>query len=73
MARNIRGITIEIGAETTGLDKALQSVNKISREIGKELGQINRSLRFNPKDTELLSQKQKVLGEQISTTRDKLK
>lgn len=73
MANNIRGITIEIGAETTGLDKALQSVNKISREIGKELGQINRSLKFNPKDTELLGQKQKVLGEQISSTKDKLK
>lgn len=72
MANNIRGLTIEIGATTTGLEKALGSVNKISREISKELGQINRSLRFNPGHTELLSQKQKVLKEQITATRDKL-
>lgn len=71
--KTIKGITIQIGAETTGLDKALKNVNKQSREIGKELRDINRGLKFNPKNTELLSQKQKVLGDQVGATRDKLK
>jgi phage-related minor tail protein len=68
----IKGLTIEIGGETTGLSKALNDVNKISRNLSKELGQIERQLKFDPKNTTLLAQKQKVLGEQIATTRDKL-
>lgn len=72
MSKNIRGITIEIGAVTTGLDKALQDVNSKSRDINKELRDVNRLLKFNPKDTELLSQKQKLLGDQVSATKEKL-
>lgn len=68
----IKGLTIEIGGETTGLSKALNDVNKISRNLSKELGQIERQLKFDPKNTTLLAQKQKVLGDQIATTRDKL-
>ncbi len=68
----IKGLTIEIGGETTGLSKALNEVNKISRNLSKELGQIERQLKFDPKNTTLLAQKQKVLGDQIATTRDKL-
>lgn len=68
----IKGITIEINAETKGLDKALQDVNKSSRDINKELRDVNKLLKFNPKDTQLLSQKQKLLGDQVSTTREKL-
>jgi phage-related minor tail protein len=68
----IKGLTIEIGGETTGLSKALNEVNKISRNLSKELGQIERQLKFDPKNTTLLAQKQKVLGEQIAATSDKL-
>lgn len=68
----IKGLTIEIGGETTGLSKALNDVNKTSRNLSKELGQIGRQLKFDPKNTTLLAQKQKVLGDQIATTRDKL-
>lgn len=72
MSRTIKGITIQIGAETSGLDKALQDVNKRSRDIGKELQKVNTLLRFNPKDTELIAQKQKILGEQVEITKEKL-
>ena len=72
MSKRIKGITIEINAETKGLDKALQDVNKSSRDINKELRDVNKLLKFNPKDTELLAQKQKLLGDQVATTREKL-
>lgn len=72
MSKRIRGITIQIGAETTGLDKALKDVNARSRDINKELREVNKLLKFNPKDTELLSQKHKLLGEQIEATKEKL-
>ncbi|NLA83032.1 MAG: replication protein, partial [Clostridiales bacterium] len=72
MAKNIKGITIQIGAETKGLDKALKDVNAKSRDINKELRDVNKLLKFNPKDTELLSQKQKLLGDQIAATKEKL-
>lgn len=72
MSKRIKGITIEINASTTGLDKALQDVNKNSRDINKELRDVNKLLKFNPKDTEILAQKQKLLGDQVATTREKL-
>lgn len=72
MSSRIKGITIEIGAETTGLDKALKDVNKSSRDIQKELREVDKLLKFNPKDTELVTQKQKLLGDQVSVTKEKL-
>lgn len=72
MSKNIRGITIEIGASTSGLDKVMADVNKQSKDINKELRDVNRLLKFNPKDTELLSQKQKLLGDQVAATKEKL-
>ncbi len=72
MATKFKGLTIEIGATTKGLKAALKDVNQKSRDIGKELGEVNRLLKFNPKNTEILSQKQKLLGEQIKNTKEKL-
>ncbi len=70
MSKNIRGITIEIGASTSGLDKVLADVNKQSREINKELRDVNKLLKFNPNETELLRQKQKLLGDQVGATKE---
>src|SRR5690606_17906197 len=56
----------------TGLSKALADVNKKSRDIQAELKQVDRLLKFNPRNTELLAQKQKLLGDQIAATREKL-
>lgn len=72
IAKTIRGINVQIGAETTGLGKALDDVNKKSRDIATELRKVERALKFNPNDTVLLAQKQKLLSEQVAVTKEKL-
>ena len=73
MARNqIKGLTVEIGGDTTNLGKALESVNKKSSDISSELGEINRLLKFDPDNAELLAQKQKVLADAVTNTSEKL-
>ncbi|MCP3025418.1 hypothetical protein [Halobacillus sp. A5] len=72
MARNIKGITVEFDGETKGLDKALSNVNKRSRDLQGELKDVERLLKFNPGNTELIEQKQKLLGDQVENTADKL-
>ncbi len=62
MAKRIKGITIELDGETKGLDKALQGVNKRSRDLNSELRDVDRLLKFNPDNVELLEQKQKLLN-----------
>ena len=69
----IAGITIEIGGNTTKLQKALQGVNKTINKTQSELRDINKLLRFDPGNTELLRQKQNALKEEINATTDKLK
>ena len=69
----IKGLTVEIGGDTTKLGKALESVNKKSDSLSAELKEINGLLKFNPDSAELLAQKQKVLAESIETTSEKLK
>lgn len=74
MANNtIKGLTIEIGGDTTKLGKALDDVNKKSRDLSGELGQINKLLKLDPGNTDLLAQKQKVLAAAVENTADKLK
>ena len=73
MASNkIKGLIVEIGGDTTQLGKALESVNKRSSDLSSELGNINRLLRFDPGNAELLAQKQKVLADAVSNTSEKL-
>ena len=73
MARNqIKGLTVEIGGDTTKLGKALESVNKKSSDISSELGEINRLLRFDPDNADLLAQRQQVLASAITNTSEKL-
>lgn len=72
MAGNIKGITIEIGGETTGLQKALSSVNKQSKDLQSELKQVENLLKFNPGNAELIAQKQKLLADQVANTSKKL-
>ena len=72
MANNIKGLTVEIGGDTTKLGKALENVNKKSSTLSKELGQINKLLKLDPGNADLLAQKQKVLAEAVANTREKL-
>lgn len=73
MAKNkLKGITIEFNGDTSSLSKALDSVNKKSRDVSGELAEINRMLKFDPQNTELLAQKQTVLADAIKNTKEKL-
>lgn len=72
MANKIAGLTVEISGDTTKLSKALGDVNKNSRDLQRELKDIDRLLKLDPKNTDLLNQKQKVLGETIGNTKEKL-
>lgn len=72
MARQIKGISVRIDAETKGLNAALKDVRSESNKIGRELYKVNRGLRFSPKSTELLSQKQKLLKNRIDSTTKEL-
>lgn len=68
----IKGITIEIGGNTVGLDKAISNVGKHSRDLQFELKKVEKLLKLDPTNTELLSQKQKLLAESVETTQVKL-
>lgn len=72
MAGNIKGITIEIGGDTTQLEKALKNVNSTSKDLNKQLREVNNSLKFNPGNSDLLAQKQRVLAESVDNTKKKL-
>lgn len=73
MAGSIKGILVEIGGDTSGLQKALKKVNSETSGLSKELKGINSLLKLDPKNTELLAQKQTVLTGNIKETEEKLK
>lgn len=73
MAKVIKGITIEIGGNASPLNKALNDVNKTSKSLQSELRTIDKLLKLDPSNTELLTQKQDVLSESIETTEEKLR
>ena len=64
MADKIQGITVEIGGDTTGLSAALKEINKESAAISKELKDVEKLLKLDPGNTELLAQKQELLAKQ---------
>ena len=68
----LKGITIEIGGDTTKLDKAISGVEGKTRSLQTELRQVERLLKFDPSNTELLSQKQDILTDSIKGTAEKL-
>jgi TP901 family phage tail tape measure protein len=72
MAETIRGLNIVIGSDTVGLNKALGEVDKSARSIQSELRQVEKLLKFDPSNTELISQKQKLLADAVATTKTRL-
>lgn len=68
----IKGITIEIGGDTTGLDKALKQVNSTISSTQSALKDVNKLLKLDPSNTELITQKQRLLKDAISATNEKL-
>lgn len=73
MASRIKGITIEIGGDTTGLKKALSDVDKSIRDTQSDLKDVERLLKIDPTNVELLTQKQRLLTSAIRDTEDRLK
>lgn len=69
----IKGLTIEIGGNTTKLQAALKGVNSQIRTTTTSLRDVDKLLKFNPGNTELLRQKQQLLSKQIQDTAEKLK
>lgn len=72
MANRIKGITIEIGGDTTKLDKALAGTNKQLSTTQRELKDVERLLKLDPGNTELLAQKQRLLAQTVEATSKKL-
>lgn len=72
MAGRIKGIMIEIGGDTTGLDKALKSVNSSITKTQSALNDVNRLLKLDPSNTVLVAQKQQLLLQAVSQTKEKL-
>ena len=72
MANRIKGITVEIGGDTTGLDKALKNVNSSITKTQSALNDVNRLLKLDPSNTVLVAQKQELLAQAVSQTEEKL-
>ena len=72
MANRIKGITVEIGGDTTKLSKALEGVNKDIKGTQTQLKDVQKLLKLDPSNTELLSQKHKLLADAVSATKEKL-
>ncbi len=69
--KNIRGLTIEIGGDTTKLDKALTEVDKQSKTTQTALKEVNKLLKLDPTNTELLRQKQELLAQSLDQSTQK--
>lgn len=72
MASRIQGITVEIGGDTTKLQNALKGVNGQIKSTQSQLKDVNKLLKLDPGNTELLAQKHKLLAEAVSETKEKL-
>lgn len=69
----IKGITIEFRGDTTKLDKALKQIKSESRSVDQQLREVNRALKFNPNNTELLRQKFELLKQKVNLTEKELR
>ena len=72
MSKRIQGITVEIGGDTTKLTTALKNVNGEIRNTQAQLKDVEKLLKLDPSNTELLSQKQRLLNEAVVETKEKL-
>lgn len=72
MANRIKGITVEIGGDTTKLQTALKGVNSEIRNTQSQLRDVEKLLKLDPGNTELLAQRHRLLGQAVSETKEKL-
>lgn len=69
---NIKGITIEIGSDTKKFKSGLKDLNQSAKDLQRELTAVNKALKHDPKNTDLLRQKQELLTKSVSETKSKL-
>ena len=72
MAGRIQGITVEIGGDTTKLQTVLKGVNTEIRNTQSQLRDVDKLLKLDPGNTELLAQKHRLLGDAFKETKEKL-
>lgn len=72
MASKIKGIVVEIGGDTSALQKALSKLDNMTGSLNKELKNVNNALKFNPDNVDMLAQKEKLLTKEITKTGEKL-
>ena len=72
MANRIKGITVEIGGDTTRLTKALKNVDGSIKNTQTQLRDVNKLLKLDPGNTELLAQKHRLLGDAVGQTKQRL-
>ena len=72
MANDIKGIIVRIGADTTDLSKAMSSANRSISTTQKQLNEVQKALKLDPSNTDLLAQKYRLLTEKADETRKKL-
>ncbi len=72
MANRIKGITVEIGGDTTKLQTALKGVNTEIGNTQSQLRDVEKLLKLDPGNTELLAQRHRLLGQAVSETKEKL-
>ena len=72
VANRVRGISVELSADTTKLQTALKGVNTQIRSTQSQLKDVEKLLKLDPTNTELLSQKQKLLKQAVGETKEKL-
>lgn len=72
MADRVKGITVVLGGDTTGLNKALAGTNKEIKSTQAQLKDVERLLKLDPTNTKLLEQRQRLLADAVGETRKKL-
>lgn len=72
IGNKVKGITIEFNGKTTKLGRAVNEINKKTRDLDSQLKSVDKALKFNPSNTELLAQKQTLLGRKVEETKNKL-
>ena len=72
IGKNIKGITIEFNGDTTKLGKVITAIDKQTKSLDKDIRAVDKALKFNPGNTELLAQKQQLLGQKVDETKKRL-
>lgn len=72
IGKNIKGITIEFAGDTTKLGAAIKDIDNKTKSLDTQLREVDKALKFNPGNTELIAQKQQLLGDKVTETKNRL-